>query len=332
MKAADAKRQRLNSVPQPQQYTDQIQFPSSLTVTTSVKSTEKHEGDDKESKYKINPAVFGSIINSYSLNSDLVVEKAEERKRETPDKGKEDLYIPPNIGSITITPVPHQPKEKKAAEKQKEPLLRVKSPAALNDMLNKKDKEKHRKPEKQKEQKERRVASPLQIDTGHQPNKKDPITSPKLKPEEVTQRQIESMRTAENNLPRPTLVPVHHSPTFAKPDKRPPEVKKKKDIVIVSDLDPLGDIQPEEPLAVDDSSSDVEVVEEKNGIPLPAKDRGPAKEAQKKGNGVRLKDSGSSKDSKESVRRNDPLEEPTKEDIDTLMRNIMAMEVGWSFE
>ncbi|XP_068623111.1 yemanuclein isoform X2 [Battus philenor] len=323
MKAAEAKRPRVNSLThnqQPMPYPEQIQFPSSLTVTTTVKNPDKHDAD-KDSKYKINPAVFGNIINSYTIGNDLIVEKAEEKKKDSADKSKEDLYIPPNnIGSITITPVnPEKKTNSVTILDKKEALIRVKSPAALNEMVKK---DKHKKPEKLKE---KRVTSPLQVDTSYQLNKKDPIPSPKQK-EEVSQKQIENMRTAENNLPRPALIPVHHSPTFAKPDKRPPEVKKKKDVVIVSDLDPLGDIQ-QEPLAIDDSSSDVELVEEKsdksdkNTVPL--KDKVSVRDHEKKVNSIKVKDS--SKDGKE-CRKNDTLEEPTKEEMDNLMRSIMAME------
>ncbi|XP_013171620.1 PREDICTED: yemanuclein-alpha isoform X3 [Papilio xuthus] len=321
MKAVETKRQRMNTEtqpvinPQPVSYTEQIQFPSSLTVTTSVKTTDKQEPEDKDSKYKINPAVFGKIINSYSISNDLIVEKAEDKKKDTADKSKEDIYIPSNnIGCITITPVPNQQKPYKKNNiitDKKEPLLKVKSPAALNEMVKK---DKHKKPEKKKN----RVESPLHIETGYQ--NKEPTPSPKSK-EEITQKQLENMRTAENNLPRPALIPVHHSPTFAKPDKRPPEVKKKKDVMIVSDVDPLGDVQ-QEPVAIDDSSSDIEVVEEKtdksdkNTVPL--KDKVCVRDD--KVNSVK-KDS---KDGKEC--RQNYLEESTNEDMDNLMRNIIAME------
>ncbi|XP_013144865.1 PREDICTED: yemanuclein-alpha isoform X3 [Papilio polytes] len=305
MKAAETKRQRTNEpVSQTVPYTEQIQFPSSLTVTTSVKTSDKQETEDKDSKYKINPAVFGKIIN-YSISNDLIVEKSDDKKKEN-DKIKED-YIPTNnIGCITITPVPNQKPLKKnnIITDKKEPLIKVISPAALNEMVKK---DKHKKPEKKKN----RVESPLHIDTGYQ--NKETTASPKK--EEVTQKQLESMRTAENNLPRPALVPVHHSPTFAKPDKRPPEVKKKKDVMIMSDVDPLGDII-QEPVAIDDSSSDIEVVEDKNidksdkTVPLSDK--------------VCSEVNSVKKDSKEC--QQNYLEESTNEDMDNLMRNIIAME------
>lgn len=205
--------------------------------------------------------MYGSLVNSYSLSKDLVIEK-EEIKKDL--NKKDDLYIPPNnIGSITITPVVSQKSEKKTTvvnDKSKEGLLRVKSPAALNEMVQKKDKDKQKKPEKNySNPKEKRIDSPLHVDTSHH-NKKE---TPSPKPEEISHKQIETMKISEKDIPRPALVPVYHSPTFAKPD-RPPEVKKKKDVVIVSDLDPLADIVAQEPLAVDDSSSDVEVIEEQN--------------------------------------------------------------------
>lgn len=275
-------------------------------------------------------------MNSYSLSKDLIVETSEDRK-------KDETYYPPNnIGSITITPVLTQPKEKKvsppiASQDKKEGLIRVKSPAALNEMVStgaKKEKEKPKKPEKNHVKEKSRVESPLHIDTSYQPSKKEP--SPKTK-EEISQKQIECMRIAENNIPRPALVPVHHSPTFAKPDKRPPEVKKKKDVMIVSDVDPLGDIQAE-PFAVDDSSSDVEVVEdtkstdksEPNSSDIRS-DTVPSKDKvfvdPKKVNSAKHKERSSVKDSK-CEKRSDSLDEPTKAEIDNIMRNIREMEVS----
>lgn len=261
---------------------------------------------------------------NFTLSKDLIVEKPDKKDNEK----KEELYIPPNnIGSITITPVPNNPPkaEKKVsnnvqvATDKGSGFIRVKSPAALNDMVKK---DKVKKPEREhKSHKEKRVESPLHIDTSYQPSKKDP--SPKLK-EEIPQKQIEHMRVAENNIPRPALVPVHHSPTFAKPDKRPPEVKKKKDVVIISDVDPLSE---QEPLAVDDSSSDVELVEDNRtdksepkrdkSESVPSKDR--VNDTNKKVNNVK-----SRKD--KEVRKSDS-EEATNDDIDTLMRNLREMEV-----
>ncbi|XP_023943824.2 ubinuclein-1 isoform X3 [Bicyclus anynana] len=323
IKASDIKRPRLGSASQSvitsaQQFTEPIQFPSSLTVTTSLKTND----DDKE-KY-INPAsVFGSVLNSYNLSQDLVIEKEDKKD---PERCKEDMYIPPNIGSITITPVPNQ-KDKKAnnVDRPKEALLRVKSPAALNEMvsINKtKEKEKYKKTDKEKEPK--RIDTPLHVDTVNH-SKKEPEKSPKTK-EEFSKKQIESMRIAENNIPRPGLVSKHHSPTFAKPDKRPPEVKKKKDIVIVSDLDPLSDI-PMEPVAIDDSSSDVEVVEEKaadksesDKSEVPFKERSDKSDNHKKvKNNVRSEKNVSVKEFRKKT------DEPTEEDIDSLMRDISEM-------
>lgn len=327
-------------------------------MKTSPEKTEVNDNKDKDSKCNSN-TVFGTIMNSFSLSKDLVVEKQDDRRKESViviDKGKEDLYIPPNnIGSITITPVPHnQPKVEKKPNnviitetKHKESLIRVKSPAALNEMVkkdnqkaletihkieNKKEKDKHKKIDKQNS-KEKRVNSPLHIDTSYQPKLKEPTPSPKSKIEEISKQQIESMRVAENNIPRPALVPVHISPTFAKPDKRPPEIKKKKDILIVSDVDPLSDIH-QEPVSIDDSSSDVEVVED-NKIEKPCE----------KSDSVPLKDKvnvrESSKDSarhskdvsvvrKEGEKKSDMLDEATKEDFDSLMKNLRDLEVSSS--
>ncbi|KAL4702222.1 hypothetical protein ACJJTC_012479 [Scirpophaga incertulas] len=323
IKGSDVKRPRLGSFSQP---AEPIHFPSSLTVTTTnAKPTEKPETEDKD-KYK-NP-IFGTIINSFSLNKDLIVEKPDDRKREE----KLDEIYPNNIGSITITPVPSV-KDKKinsvitSTDKHKEGLIRVKSPAALNEMAKK---EKLKKQEKDKNHvKEKR--EPLHVDTSYQQNKKEP--SPKNK-DEITQKQIENMRVAENNIPRPALVPVQHSPTFAKPDKRPPEVKRKKDVVIVSDVDPLSDCQPET-FAIDDSSSDVEFVEDRQMDKLKPKpsdnksDTVPSrdKSAQdKKVNSVKHCKTSVAPVKDKSEKRSDSLDEPTKEDIDTIMRNIREME------
>ncbi|XP_050355455.1 yemanuclein isoform X2 [Nymphalis io] len=337
VKASDLKRQRVvppaQSVMASTQFTEPIQFPSSLTVTTSVKSYEKPE-EEKDSKYKVNPAaVFGSLINSYTLNKDLVIETPEDRKKDS-DRSKEDSYIPNNIGSITITPVVNNQKDKKVNitvnDKAKEPLLRVKSPAALNEMIHKKEKEKQKKPEKPAPPaREKSVQSPLHIDTNYQAKKSSP--SPKTK-DEISQKQIESMRIAENNIPRPGLVSVNHSPTFAKPDKRPPEVKKKKDIVIISDMDPLADVV-QEPLAVDDSSSDVEVVEDKSdkielkasenkSVTVPLKDK--VSENHRKVNILKQKSEKSVNSFREC--RKEQLDEATKEDFDAVMRNLREME------
>ncbi|CAH1634926.1 unnamed protein product [Spodoptera littoralis] len=350
LKATDSKRPRLGSTsqpaapsqrteppaprpepapaaaPAPASFTEPIHFPSSLTVTTtntkqSPDKTEVPVTSEDKAPYKTNSLVFGSIMNSISLSKDLIVDKKDNEK-------KEELYIPPNnIGSITITPVPSNPPkpEKKlmnnnvqASTADKSGLIRVKSPAALNEMVKK---DKVKKPEKS-QVKEKRVDSPLHVDTSYQPSKKDP--SPKHK-EEIPQKQIESMRVSENNIPRPALVPVHHSPTFAKPDKRPPDVKRKKDVVIISDVDPLSE---QEPLAVDDSSSDVELVEDNRtdkseskrdkSDTVPSKDR-VNYDANKKVNNVKCK-----KD--KEVHKSSESEEPTNDDIDTLMRNLREME------
>ncbi|XP_075981948.1 yemanuclein isoform X3 [Anticarsia gemmatalis] len=335
IKASDLKRQRLGSASQPppnsqpMQFTEPIQFPSSLTVTTTTAHKQSPDKIDTTvstdttiDKYKTN---FGSILNSFTLSKDLIVEKPE--KKDTHEK-KEELYIPPNnIGSITITPVPANPPkpEKKlnnnvqmtnAVQSDKHSgFIRVKSPAALNEMVKK---EKIKKPEKPKDK--TRVESPLHIDTSYQPSKKDP--SPKHK-EEIPQKQIESMRVAENNIPRPALVPVHHSPTFAKPDKRPPEVKKKKDVVIVSDVDPLSDQQ--EPLAVDDSSSDVELVEDnRTDKNEPKRDKSETVPSKDRVN-VNVDKKVINKCRKEKETRKSESEEAIS-DIDTIMRNIREME------
>ncbi|XP_022823567.1 yemanuclein-like isoform X2 [Spodoptera litura] len=314
------------AAPAPASFTEPIHFPSSLTVTTTTTKQSPDKTDvpvasEDKAPYKTNSLVFGSIMNSISLSKDLIVDKKDNEK-------KDELYIPPNnIGSITITPVPSNPPkpEKKlmnnnvqASTADKSGLIRVKSPAALNEMVKK---DKVKKPEKS-QVKEKRVDSPLHVDTSYQPSKKDP--SPKHK-EEIPQKQIESMRVSENNIPRPALVPVHHSPTFAKPDKRPPDVKRKKDVVIISDLDPLSE---QEPLAVDDSSSDVELVEDNRtdkseskrdkSETVPSKDR-VNYDANKKVNNVKCK-----KD--KEVHKSSESEEPTNDDIDTLMRNLREME------
>lgn len=302
---------------------------------------EKNDAVFNDNKDKFKSSVFGSLIN-FSLSKDLVVEKQDERKKDPIDKQKDAVYIPPNsIGSITITPVPS--KEKTVSEKAKEPLLRIKSPAVLNEMvkkekekaldnIHKRDKDKHKKEKIHTSQptnahKEKKIDTPLQIDTSYQPKHLTLAPSPKTKIE-ISQKLIESMRIAENNIPRPTLVPVHHSPTFIKPDKRPPEVKKKKDIVILSDIDPLSDPQ-QESVAVDDSSSDVEVVEDinndnpiKNEKSDSASDKVCVREVNHKNDSVR------SKDAKDSVHRGDKLDEATKEDFDSVMKNLRDLEVN----
>ncbi|XP_063895661.1 yemanuclein isoform X1 [Helicoverpa armigera] len=345
IKVSDLKRQRLGSAsqpptqrpepappriePQPQRsetlpsttFTEPITFPSSLTVTTTTSKPSPDKTDTEEPKVSKN-SVFGNIMNTFSISKDLIVEKPDKKDTEK----KEELYIPPNnIGSITITPVPNNPPkpEKKLnnnvqATDKHSGFIRVKSPAALNEMVKK---DKSKKSEKS-QIKEKRVASPLHVDTSYQPSKKDP--SPKLK-EEIPQKQIESMRVSENNIPRPALVPVHHSPTFAKPDKRPPEVKKKKDVVIISDVDPLSE---QEPLAVDDSSSDVELVED-NRTEKSDKSEKRDKSETVPSNRVncdankKLSNSNCRKD--KEVRKSDS-EEPTNDEIDTIMRNIREME------
>ncbi|XP_063831775.1 proteoglycan 4-like [Ostrinia nubilalis] len=325
IKASDVKRQRLGSAsqpapPAPPAFVEPIHFPSSLTVTTTTNPPAPAAPPKEEDKYKPN-SVLGTFFN---LNKDLIVERPEDRKN---DRVKDDVYVPPNnIGSITITPVIPAQKDKKPVvpDKPKEGLIRVKSPAALNEMVKK---EKAKKPEKTNHVKEKRMDTPLHIDTNLQPSKKDP--SPKK--DEISPKQIETMRITENNIPRPALVPVRHSPTFAKPDKRPPEVKKKKDVVIVSDVDPLGDVQAE-PFAVDDSSSDVELVEDSKNTDksepkigdnksdtVPSKDK---VSDSKKVNSVKHKER-SSKETKE--KRSDSLDETTKE-IDNVMREIREMQ------
>ncbi|XP_050672862.1 ubinuclein-1 isoform X2 [Leptidea sinapis] len=218
-------------------FNEPIQFPSSLTVTTTIK------GVDKEDEKKTNSAIFNTTVNSYTINKEVVNDKLGDREKKNVA----------SLSSITITPFITKPEKK---DKTKEPLIRVKSPAALNEMVTNNNKK-----EKKKEKEKDKFDTPLHIDTNNIP-KKDAVKSPRAHELVISQKQIEHMKAKENNLPHPALVPVNHSPTFAKPDKRPPE-KKKKDIVIVSDLDPLGDI-PQEPVAVDDSSSDIEVIEDKS--------------------------------------------------------------------
>lgn len=361
LKVVELKRQRLGSssqplvtlpiaaqplaslplAPQPQtlSFADNIHFPSSLTVTTMKTQPEKYETPFADDKEKFKSSGFGSLIN-FSLSKDLVVEKQDDRKKDAVEKPKEDMYIPPNnIGSITITPVPS--KEKTFLEKTKEPLIRIKSPAVLNEMVKKekekekalenihrRDKDKHKKDKNHSSHststhKEKKIDTPLHIDTSYQPKHATLSPSPKTK-HEISQKLIENMRIAENNIPRPTLVPVHHSPTFIKPDKRPPELKKKKDIVILSDIDPLSDAQ-QEPVAVDDSSSDVEVVEDiktEKSDSVPSRDKVSVREVNHKN------DSERSKDVKDSEHRSDKLDEATKEDFDSVMKNLRDLEVS----
>lgn len=310
VKASDLKRPRVGSTSQSTpvitttpQYTETLQFPSSLTVTTSIKAVEK---DDDKEKYKVNSTTISPSSN-FTLNKELIIEKTEDRKRE--EWCKEDTYIPNNIGSITITPVNTQ-KDKKISEKSKEALIRVKSPAALNEMVHKKDKVK--KPEKLKN-----METPLHIDTNI-PSKKD-LTSPKHK-EEISQKHIENLRMMENNIPRPSLVSVHHSPTFVKPDKRPPEVKKKKEIIIVSDINPLDD-NNQEPVNLDDSSSDLEIVEDKL-------DKSEPQVNSKCQSEVPLKD----KVKLNSVSENtsvSEMDEITEQDIAGLTRSIQELKVSY---
>lgn len=317
IKVSEIKRQRLGSSSQPTvspsaalPFTEPIQFPSSLTVTTtSAKlSLDKPEAPLTADDTKYKPNVFSSMLNSYNLSKDLVVEKPEKKDS---DK-KDDIYVPPNnIGSITITPVPNQAKLDKKNISNDKGLIRVKSPAALNEMVNKKEKQKKEK----NHVKEKPIDTPLHVDTNYQSKEIS-------KKAEISQKQIECMRVSENNIPRPALVPVQHSPTFAKPDKRPPEAKKKKDIVIVSDVDPLAD-NVQEPLAIDDSSSDVEVVEEKTDkcekqSEVPSKDKCVNKKV--------LNNSKVKSVSKVMENKND-AEESTKDDFDAILRNIREMEV-----
>ncbi|CAK1542749.1 unnamed protein product [Leptosia nina] len=292
VKASDLKRQRLGSIShqsaqhlqtQPHQnnlqtFPEPIQFPSSLTVTTTTKPPEKPEKvsdkttekpNKEEDKYA-NP-LFGKIFNSFAMNKDLVIENSVESKKEQP------------VSSITITPVPNKEKKEK-----KEPLIRVKSPAALNDMI-KKDK-------KSKRDKE----TPVHMET-------------KEKNNEISQKQIDNMKALENNIPHPALVPVHQSPTFAKPDKRPPE-KKKKDVLIISDMDPLSDNQ--EPVAVDDSSSDIEVIEDRVSDKVGESDTVPSDKSDK--GKIKVK---SDKECKRAS-----VDEFSKKDFEMLMKDLQEME------
>ncbi|XP_072945743.1 uncharacterized protein [Epargyreus clarus] len=330
MKALDSKRQRVNSTSQPvvtptQVFPDQpIQFPSILTVT-SIKSTDKTEID--EPKYKVSPeTVCSTIISAVTKELD----RSDERKKDLSDKKQEDLYIPPSIGSITITPVPSQKTDRKVnntlpVEKPKDSFLRVISPAALNEMA-KKDKEKQKKIEKVNTSKDKRVESPLHVDTSYQTNKKEP--SPKTKLEEINPKQIEAMRLAENNIPRPALI-AKHTPPIVKPDKRQ-DVKKKKDLFIMSDVDPLADVQ-QETVDVEDSSNSVELVEEKTDLSecasdnrsdiVPSKDKVSA--GQKNPNSVRER---SFSLNREQNQKDEQLDEKTKALFDTVNTNLRELQ------
>lgn len=176
-------------------------------------------------------------------------------------------------------------------------------------MIHKKEKDKVRKPEKSKS-----IESPLHIDTSYA-NKKE-LTSPKHK-DEITQKHIESLRIMENNIPTPGLVSVRHSPTFVKPDKRPPEIKKKKEIIIVSDLNPLRDID-QEPLMLDDSSSDVELVEVR-----------PDKSEPKCKSEVPLEDK-VKVNSVKHIEKVSDVDEITEQDIAGLTKSIQEMKVSFS--
>ncbi|XP_041970105.1 yemanuclein isoform X2 [Aricia agestis] len=332
VKASDVKFQRapaaatfpqLPATSAPQPFIEPIQFPSSLTVTTTIKPMDKGKSDD--------PGTFTTIVNSFLPNKESSTDNMDDRKNDAADKGKEDYIRPNNIGSITITPVRTEKKINNSSDKNKEPLLRVKSPAALNEMVNKKDKQKK---DKTNYVKEKSVDTPLHIDTGYQ-SKKESTQSPKNM-EEISQKHIESMRIAENNIPRPVLV-AKHSPTFAKPDKRPPDARKKKEVLIVSDMDPLADC-PQEPLAVDDSSSDVEVIEDKSdpsepksdnkSDKVPSKDKVVDSTNHKNVNSVKQTKSVSSKDKECRTEKSDRVEQNMEEgpdDMMTLLRNITEM-------
>lgn len=309
-----------NTVPQiPNPFSEPIQFPSSLTVTTTMKSTDKlhdivsdtNENDMKKSQHKnskktTNPSSskesqLPNIFNSFSLSKEVTVEcknskEDKHRSKDTYEKASDkpssesDRYLN-SMGSFTITPVPINIDSKQSTKtssivnnvidnKQKDLPIRVKSQATLikeADELAKKDKDKtkskhldksHTKPP------EKRTHSPLHIETNFPKDKIKLNDIQKVSPnyiknnkldDLVPKKHIDNLRVVENNIPRPGLVPVHHSPTFAKPDKPAPDIKKpKKDIVIVSDLDPLAD-NPVDQLSVDDSSSDVEVIGEEIG-------------------------------------------------------------------
>lgn len=280
--------------------TEPIQFPSSLTVTTTAKpSPEKPDLPQffPESKMPVKNKYHDEqtlrnfenrvkTIFSLAGKSGITLEKQEDRtknKEIEPVKPEDNFVTSNNVGSITITPVENSKPEKSqiktssannlvaSYDKQKEVLIRVKSPAVLikeaNEIAKKEKDSRHKSKHSEKTppvSKEKRAASPLHIETNFQPKEKTP--SPNFKKDEITHKQIESMRSSEDKIPRPALVPVHHSPTFAKPDKRPPDAKKKKEIVIISDLDPLSDPLGDlnnEPVAIDDSDSDVEVIEDK---------------------------------------------------------------------
>ncbi|XP_048481359.1 ubinuclein-1 isoform X3 [Plutella xylostella] len=359
-----------------QTYTEPIHFPSSLTVTTTNKPEKTDYSDNKDKKSNSVTKTplespLGTILNSFTMPKDLIVEKEDRNKHE------DDKYLPPSsIGSITITPVNNTAKSEKihtnkvttnnaaskvtnstskvinsvanSHDKQKEQgMIRVKTPATLIKEANEiacKDKDKHKsKPEKNHSQpKEKTLQSPLLIETNFVPKEKA-NPSPKLRKDEITHKAID--RITEDKLPRPVLIPVQHSPTFAKPDKRPPDAKKKKDLVIVSDVDPLGDYNEviSEPVAIDDSSSDVEVIEEKEK-PETNSDAKPKSDVNKPSEVIRPKsDTVPSKDKsviqkvnhKEKDRHSEKPKEikgdkmdvdDTEADIDTVMRNLREMQ------
>lgn len=238
---------------------------------------------------------FSTIFNSFNLSKEIVVECKGSDKEDRTASGKEagvdrtkpdaEKYSPPNnIGSITITPVPsvakNDSRQQNSDKRKPESTIRVKTQATLikeAEELARKEKDRHRTKQRDGDRTkphEKRIDTPLHVDTTQPKDQKKsdgPNPTRTETKEEISQRQIETMRVAENNIPRPALIPVHHSPTFAKPDRRPPETKKpKKDVVIVSDMDPLEDVV-QEPLSIDDSSSDVEVVEDLTGKSEPIK-------------------------------------------------------------
>lgn len=376
-------------------FAEPIQFPSSLTVTAAFKtSPDKTETaltstDDKPAKSKPNNVTkdlsipfdkpTGDALNFLANNKDMTVEKQMDQSRiKEPEKANpEEKYVAlNNLANITITPVNKCSKPEKAQskpsgglnavqEKPKDSFIRVKSTASLISEANelaKKDKEVRNKIKPSEKNhsiaKEKRVDSPLHIETNFQPKDRHP--SPNFKKDEVTHKQIENMRSAEDKIPRPALVPVHLSPTFVKPDKRPPDAKKKKEIVIVSDFDPLGDplVDVNEPVAIEDSDSDVEVIEDKStpsemvkpksdSNKLPSDCDKPRNEVSHQKKTVPLKDKSviqcaiprqDGEKAKEKDRhREKPQERPSEKmevdetdaaaDIDTVMRNLREMQV-----
>lgn len=128
---------------------------------------------------------------------------------------------------------------------KKDQSIRVKSQATLTKEADELAKKEKTKPQENS-------VTPIYVDTNFK-DKNPNFTK------QISQKHIDNMRVSESTIPRPTLIPVHISPTFAKPEKRAPDLKKFKK----EDVDPLLC----EPVSVDDSSSDIEVIGEEVIIP-----------------------------------------------------------------